>query len=698
MSTFWRNISSEFIDGDVDWKYLYDSVTADIAAATTLTSSLATQQNLAGLVDSTNSVAGSLEVTKTLAGVSAATSTISSSIKVTTTLTGITAEASAVLGSLNVIKKLQGSVLSDALVLGAIYTESSFQSLVATESIVSGSLSVTTTLQSNLETISIVSGSLKSTDSIQGSIAETLIVSGSLNVDTELQSTVIGSSNLTGNLGGIAADVFRGIIDSSSGLLGTLVIDVKLIGTASSLLTISGQLNINSQLQGITLASSEVTGWLGLGLWIFVAGTSTSIATIIGSLDKQPGLVCTSVGYSNGECYLTLVPDFEAATLFWRPQSDIIETLEWNTAILKSFNGTEQRIKVRHAPRQFFKMRIFLGTDKLNSWYDSIIHTWQKQKWLIPIWNEYVEHTEDINIKDTTITVDTTFADFRSSNKAIVWKSATEYEILVVDTKTDSQLSLSYAILNQFTGSKYIIPVRTAYLTSHSKKSRYRNGPSFVDLVFSIYDNINLTDYVKTNDYDNITLLAQPAFMDDTYSEESDADIIIEDFETGIFKVRSNSPFNILTQGHKFFNDTKEDCWNFRRFLHSLNGRQKTIIIPTFRSDVTQIDDIEVTDTHVVIENINLASNMGYNNLRKYIGFYFEDGTLIVRKITGISGINSVSERINFDYNLDLSSAVESGDCKICFVDKCRLASDSVELQWQYAHRNECNTNLTRVI
>ena len=40
------------------------------------------------------------------------------------------------------------------------------------------------------------------------------------------------------------------------------------------------------------------------------------------------------------------------------PENDIVETLEWKTSILKAHDGTEQRIKVRQSPRQYFRFMV----------------------------------------------------------------------------------------------------------------------------------------------------------------------------------------------------------------------------------------------------------------------------------------------------------------------------------------------------
>ena len=397
---------------------------------------------------------------------------------------------------------------------------------------------------------------------------------------------------------------------------------------------------------------------------------------------------------------MMITPGFDATGLQWRPHDGILETLEWNTSILKSFNGTEQRIKLRQSPRQFFKLRLFLNTDKKNSQYEALLFARQKLTWLIPVWTEFAEHTTAISTYDITITVDTTFADYRAGNKALIWKSETEYEFVAIESVTDSLLTLdrSYAILNNYTGTKFIMPVRTAYMVSQNRKSKQNSPVAFVDMVFAVKDNTDITGYTVDADYDSLNVLIVPAFMDGAHLESSDADSITLDYGTGVFSVVSNSTYNFLAQSHLFFNDTKQAAWEFRQFLYSLDGRQKTVLIPTFRDDLTQTDDIETTDTAVNIEHINLTYNMGANDLRAYIGFYFTaTNVLIVRKITAIAEISSTKEQISFDKNLDLTTVVSAGDCEICFVDKCRLASDKVEIQWPRAYYNECRTNFMRV-
>lgn len=589
----------------------------------------------------------------------AATSSVTGSLSVATELKGFSAAASGTSGSLKIATELKGS---SAAVSG-----------------ISGSLSIATELIGSIAAASNVTGQLGFLISLEGSSAEISSISGALKVATELKGSSAGISSIVGSLN----------------FLPSLV---NLNSSSAGISNVSGSLSIATELKGTIVAVSNVTGQLGL--LISLMGSAAGISNVSGNINVSIILLSgafTAAGNASG--YLTITPDYDAVDFRWRPQNEITETLGWKTSILKAYDGTEQRIKSRQTPRQLFSLKLFLNSDKENSRFEAALHIWQKAKWLLPIWTEFVEHTATINIKDDSIIVDTTNADFRDGGKAIVWKSVTEYEVVSISTKTDSLLNLSYSMLNDFTGKKYIIPVRTAYMVSASKKEKTNSQVAIVTLVFAVYDNEELNGYAPSMIYDGIEVLSQASFMGDSHIEDSLGDIIVTDYETGIFEVESHSNFNEVSQNHLFLKDTKAACWNFRKFLHSLNGRQKTVLIPTFRNDVIQSADILATDISVDIEHINLTSNMGFNSLRTYIGFYFPStNVLIVRKITAISEIDSDTEQISFDANLGLSVVISSGGCKICFVDKCRLASDKVQIKWQYAHRFECRTKFLRVI
>ena len=382
------------------------------------------------------------------------------------------------------------------------------------------------------------------------------------------------------------------------------------------------------------------------------------------------------------------------ALLYWRLQTNIKETLSSKTNILQASDGTEQRIKIRLIPRQMFQLKLILEDYKNATIYDALLHKWQKRAWAIPIWQEYVNHSSTINSADLVVYVNTTNADFRDDSFALIWKSNTEYIIVEIETKTDSQLNLKTKVGATIVGDKLIMPLRIANMISRSQKKLHNTGVSEITANFLVVDNINIEGYIAGTTYDGFEVITTPSFIDPTILESSEADILVSDFDTGLVEVLNYSEFNQLNQSHIWYNDNRADCWKFRKFLHSKHGCQVPFLVPTFRRDLKLTDNVNPSDNMIYVENVGLAINMGLNSLRTYIGFIVGD-SLYIRKITNIIRINSTKEQINIDAVLGFS--IDVGEDKICFVDKVRFFSDDISIDWIRTNKNECRTSLLRI-
>ncbi|HUV85394.1 MAG TPA: hypothetical protein VMV86_06780 [Methanosarcinales archaeon] len=379
----------------------------------------------------------------------------------------------------------------------------------------------------------------------------------------------------------------------------------------------------------------------------------------------------------------------------WTPLQPIQEDLEWLTEILRAKDGTEQRISVRRIPRQSFRFSIYLETHQQQAIFEALLHTWQKKAWGLPIWAEWESHSGTINALDTTITVDTTNADFRDDGMAVIYKSETEYEIIKIDTVSAGSLSLSTAVQNTFTGDKIIMPLRIAQMSTSVKRTDAADGYAFIDFQFIVKDNVLLTDYSAPTSYNSLPVLTQATLEKGGLQKVSDADIKSIDFSVGDFLIYSDSDFNMYTQGHVFENYTKADAWQHRLFLHYLIGQLNTVWIPSFKDDMIATEVIGSSDTTFKITNIGLTDNMGLNDLRTHLAFILPDNSMILREIMGISEVDASEELIEIDTSLGQEIAI--GGATICFLDKYRLSSDKLSIEWKNKGWNSNKLNWLRV-
>lgn len=371
------------------------------------------------------------------------------------------------------------------------------------------------------------------------------------------------------------------------------------------------------------------------------------------------------------------------------------ETLQWNTGILKSKDGSEQRRTLRKAPRQMFDFKTYLGTEQLQARFDALLFNGQKRMWGLPVWGELTQHSATISIDDTTIFLDTAYADYRADSFVIIWQSPTLYEAVKIDTVAADRLNLALPVRNNWIGTKWIMPLRTADMRGHVSRPATPDGFGWAKVAFLVTDNVLLTGYTAPTIYQGLPVLTDPSLVDEAQEVDSDPDADFVDYGFGTFQMYSDSEFNLVVQSYIVRKESKAARWDFRRFLHSLYGRRGAFWVVSDRNDLQPQTLIGAAETSFAIDNIKLADNMGLNDMRTHIAFILPDGTPYYREILGITESDESTEIITIDSALGVQ--VELGGCEICFLDKVRLTEDSIDFDWEELCALQSKFHLTRV-
>jgi hypothetical protein len=425
---------------------------------------------------------------------------------------------------------------------------------------------------------------------------------------------------------------------------------------------------------------------VGLGLTTYTVSVTT-----VGSLEFTATITFV---FGTEEPVLTLTGT-RVAVFPFVPNFPMLETLEWVTNILKSKDGSEQRLCLRKTPRQRFQFNCMLTTEQEQARLEALMFVWAKRQWGVPAWGELVVHNATINIDDVTISFDTRYADFRDDSYALIWQGIDSYEAVKIQTVDNDKLNLEKPVLNQWTGDKYIMPLRIGYMISPSSLNYNADGIANFSCGFLIRYNQLIESFTPTGDdaYNSAPVLNAP-LVETGLENIVNADMKSVDFYMSDFAMFSDSDFNIYVQGHIFRYATKYDIWQFRALLHYLFGRQVTCWIISDKKDFNQTQTLGAAETQLTISNVGWARYMGLNVLRTHAAFVYADGTRYYREITGFT--ESGNEDI-----IGLSSAlgieVEPGDCEICLLDKCRLTDDKIEIEWQEPATIVSKINFTKV-
>jgi hypothetical protein len=376
------------------------------------------------------------------------------------------------------------------------------------------------------------------------------------------------------------------------------------------------------------------------------------------------------------------------------PKFPMRESLEWNTNILAAKDGSEQRFCLRKTPRQYFRFDCKLTTEQEQARLEALMFEWAKRMWGIPVWGELTEHSSTLNINDTTISFDTRYADYRANSYALIWQGINSYEAVKVQTVDADKLNLEKPILSQWTGNKFIMPLRIGYML-HPEMLYNADGFSEFGCGFLIRYNKLITSFLPTgaDAYDSAPVL-NPSLVGTGLENAINAGMKTSDFGLGDFERFSDSDFNMYIQAHVFRYATKQDIWNFRALLHYLYGRQETCWIISDKKDFDQSQTLGAGESQLTVTSIGMARYMGLNSLRTHIAFVFPDNTRYYRQITGFT--ESGSEDI-VGLSSSLGVEVDAGDCEISFLDKCRMTEEKIDIEWEEPTTINSKISFTKV-
>ena len=381
----------------------------------------------------------------------------------------------------------------------------------------------------------------------------------------------------------------------------------------------------------------------------------------------------------------------------FEPQKEITESLEWFTDVIVPKDGVaaEQRISVRPIPRQHLKWTIVLPTEQEQIRFDTLLFRQLKRKWGVPIWVNALPHRGTINILDTTITLDTSNTLFEDDSLGIIWQSPTSFEVIRIETIVGSTLTLELPIQNQFLGTKSIMPLKIGYLNSSVQLRDSIRLKANAQVSFLVLNNSLVTGYTPDLEYLSQPVITSHSVLNQSTERSIDSDSIFNDPGIGDLQLISGSEFNIINRAHRFENKTRATCWNFRQFLHSLYGRQKTAWLPTFKKDMILAAPFLNGNTFFYIEDTsNFSRFMQINTLVTHIIFMFTDGEKVCREVLSMADQGDGTEKIAV---VALARDVTTTNCQISLLHLCRQTLDQVDISWYQPNQHYSNLDF-RVI
>ncbi|MBL4909014.1 MAG: hypothetical protein JKX78_03815 [Alteromonadaceae bacterium] len=347
-----------------------------------------------------------------------------------------------------------------------------------------------------------------------------------------------------------------------------------------------------------------------------------------------------------------------------------VETLKWQTQVITSNDGSEQRIRVRNHPRQGFAVTAFIPRPLL-AFADNLLYGWRSNLWGIPVFAECRTLNTATTIGLSTVDVNTDFAQFVVGELAIIYNTATDFEIIQIFSFTANEIVTKSPLTKAFNTNAVVTPMLSCRMLGNPIRQTTGFG-AFITADFEAIKNSSLPSIASPIQFlgDDVFLDEQLAIengVSDTYTSRVDT----LDFASS--NVAIFAPWDNTKKSRVFGQQltSQEELWNFRLFLHRRAGRLRPVWMPTHEVDFT-FQSVGTVNTTLLVRD---DGQVLYSSARTHIRILTKTGDVLATINSMVTDGSTITMVIDVDLNRDASELLHGQHLGLQ-----RLSSDRIEL------------------
>lgn len=365
----------------------------------------------------------------------------------------------------------------------------------------------------------------------------------------------------------------------------------------------------------------------------------------------------------------------------------VIESLEWKTDVIRSYDGSEQRRQLRQVPRRSFEYSMMLSCEKA-AMFEAYLWGWQHRDFALPVWTDVTRTVGTMNEGATGCTVESTsLLGFAVGHYALLYSDVKTFEVVSLIGVTENTLTFAAGTFYAWGSGVKVYPVVLGHLGGAVQTARHT---SKVVTVGSIAFQTS-----GHNTYPNIPSIAAPVVYDghEVYmSTPNWKDTITHDFSREFDTVDAGVGALGYYEHEKVTRIVKPFGWvlgnrakinEFRGFMGRLAGQAKSCWMPSWNDDFTLAASTEVNTKHLMsVKGVWFNRFVGVDSSHDRLMITMPDGSTVFRRIVAMTP-NYATDSTQIEFDTPLVSTISVGDNpKLRLLLRCRLATDKIVLPW----------------
>lgn len=327
----------------------------------------------------------------------------------------------------------------------------------------------------------------------------------------------------------------------------------------------------------------------------------------------------------------------------WSTQPEI--SIQYLTEVIEAFDGTEQRIALRDAPRYSLNYAYSM-TDEQQYLFDNKLAT-SAGSMIVPLWPLQCRLSSPVKSGDSKLYLEEISGHVGSSEIILVAES-NDYEVLTVEAVDGPMVTLKNLAKTGFSKSAIVVPCRTAYVADETNSTSLLRG---FDQHSITYD-VDETKTLKPAPVDDFEYLnARPIFP---FRPDRSKDVTTQysrlretlDPLIGARSIydRARGSVKVLGQTFTFF--TEAERQRFEDFAELMNGAQGEFYIEGPGQAFELSEDIFIPTYKFKVKSSGYTNFANSNSLAQIVAIKLYNGATIYRTIMSATGNSDGTETI----------------------------------------------------
>jgi hypothetical protein len=357
---------------------------------------------------------------------------------------------------------------------------------------------------------------------------------------------------------------------------------------------------------------------------------------------------------------------------------EVRQVFEWQTDILRSTSGAEQRRGLRKYPRRTLEFDV-LAARRERALLDNLIAANGSSDWYLPMWQ--IAYRSD-GIAD----VGSRFVPLIGADEIIeigdilfMGTSPFDYEMIEVSGINEDGISIVWPLFRTWADDTPIHPARRARLTDQPTLRRHTDTVVSAPIRFNLLEvGRDVESAVPPATYNGFAVISEPP--DETRELEFG-------FERSLDELDNLSAQPVLVDKAGISFSRQNYAWvlrngdNYRAFIalsHHLKGRLTPVWIPSFFEDFVVVDDTPAGNAFILVEDVGFHLS-GPVPGRNHVVLEMMNGQRHYRQIVASAAGTGGQEIVGLDQPFDADIRADDV-ARVSFLRLCRLDQDQIEL------------------